>query len=144
MHAVPSPVQAGRPPTGAPSRAEHRPTSPGLLQAAHCSPHLALQQTPSTQKSEVHWLFELHGLLLASFARHCPPLQIFSGYAVGVTTAGEQTSPVAARVASAVRRGCARRAIGARATIEALAQPVGIAGPMSPQVTEATQKRQAG
>ena len=54
--ALPSLAHALRPPTGAPLTATHVPTLPARLQLAHCPVHAALQQTPSAQKVELHWL----------------------------------------------------------------------------------------
>jgi hypothetical protein len=70
---VPAPAHAGRAPTGAPSTGLQRPTNPGTLQAAHWSPHAALQQTPSTQNPEAHWSATVQGAPSASRDVHLPP-----------------------------------------------------------------------
>ena len=54
----PVPPQAARGLTGSPWMALHVPTEPRALQDWHWPSHLPLQQTPSVQKPEVHWVPE--------------------------------------------------------------------------------------
>jgi hypothetical protein len=51
------------------------PTEPVTLHASQPPPHAVLQQTPSTQLPERHWLFEVHVGPFASFATQLVPLQ---------------------------------------------------------------------
>lgn len=74
-HAVPSVVHGGRPPIGAPVAAEHVPTLPETLHAAHWPLHAASQQTPSTQNPDVHWFVAPHVLPFGSFDLHTPAEQ---------------------------------------------------------------------
>jgi hypothetical protein len=64
--------QAGRPFAGLPTTGAHVPSSPARLHASHCPVHLALQQTPSTQKgaSLAHAADEAHDLPCGTRATH--------------------------------------------------------------------------
>jgi hypothetical protein len=51
------------------------PTLPATLHAWHVPLQAPLQQTPSTQFPEVHWLAAVHADALAFFAVQVPPEQ---------------------------------------------------------------------
>jgi hypothetical protein len=74
-HADPSLAHAGRPPDGAPLTGEQVPVDPARLHASHCPEHALLQQTPSVQLPDVHWLEARHVAPFACFAAHDPALQ---------------------------------------------------------------------
>jgi hypothetical protein len=57
---VPSVAHAARPPVGAPVTGEHVPAFAGTTHDPHCPVHALLQQTPSTQKPDVHWFAPPH------------------------------------------------------------------------------------
>jgi hypothetical protein len=51
------------------------PTEPTRLHASQALPHAVLQQTPSTQLPEAHWLLVVHAGPLPSFGTQLVPLQ---------------------------------------------------------------------
>jgi hypothetical protein len=51
------------------------PTEPVRLHASQAPPHAVLQQTPSTQLPEAHWLAAVHTVPLAIFGTQLVPLQ---------------------------------------------------------------------
>ncbi len=57
------------------TRTAQVPTEPVTLHASQAPPHAVLQQTPSTQLPERHWLFAVHAGPLPSFATQLVPLQ---------------------------------------------------------------------
>jgi hypothetical protein len=72
-HPVAFPTHAARGVTGFPFTGEHVPTLPVTLHASHCPVQSSLQQTPSTQKLERHWLFDVHETPGLTFVVHFPP-----------------------------------------------------------------------
>jgi hypothetical protein len=73
--AVPSPVQAGRPPCGAPVTGVQVPTEPATSQAAQVSVQALLQQTPSTLNPLWHWFALALAAPSGSLGWHRPPEQ---------------------------------------------------------------------
>ncbi len=67
---VPVPMQAVRPPTGAPVTAVQVPWVPVALQRSHCPSHREPQQTPSVQKPERHWSLASQVAPFMSSVRH--------------------------------------------------------------------------
>jgi len=71
---VPSPTHAGREPTGLPLTAEQVPSLPLRLHASHWPRQSLLQQMPSAQTVDWHWLPALHDVPRPPFGMQRPPL----------------------------------------------------------------------
>ena len=69
----PSPGHGVRAPTGAPVTGEHVPAWPARLQASHWPEQALLQQTPSAQNPDEHWLLAAQEAPGPPFAAHWLP-----------------------------------------------------------------------
>jgi hypothetical protein len=67
---APAPMHAWRGAAGAPVTAVQVPLVAARLQDSHCPVQSLLQQTPSAQKLEVHWLPALHEAPGPPFVTH--------------------------------------------------------------------------
>lgn len=72
---APVPAHAGFGDFGAPARGLHWPTLPVSAQLSHWPVHGESQQTPSTQKLDVHWLAAWQALPLSILGTQNPPWQ---------------------------------------------------------------------
>jgi hypothetical protein len=105
--ALPSLVQAGRVPTGAPLTGLQAPPAP---QASHCPVQARLQHTPSAQNPDAHWVAAPCGAPSPSLGAQAPPLQ---------KSPATQSPSVAQLVLHAV----APHRYGAQVVVETAGQP---------------------
>jgi hypothetical protein len=70
---VPLPTHAARGVTGLPVTGEQVPTLFDRLHASHWPVQSSLQHTPSAQKLDRHWLFDVHTTPGFAFEVHLPP-----------------------------------------------------------------------
>ncbi|MEN9797934.1 MAG: hypothetical protein RL653_1630 [Pseudomonadota bacterium] len=78
----------------------HVPTLPGTLQAWHVAVQAPLQQTPSTQWPELHWLAAVQLCPTTRFGSHAPALQWLPALQSASEPQGFAQAPVPLQCAS--------------------------------------------